>query len=152
MTLDDQIKDTQHKLNSLIAKKKSSMSMKTIKCASCNKSARIRDITLIDVQGYESPHGCTGGDYWYHSEYNYVCSNCNTRNRLLFSTQKIKYEHRKYHSPERYFFNQYQPLFKSTITDDSRTRHSFVNNYFVDKNLMRFIGNDSMKQLEKYYG
>lgn len=152
MTLDDQIKDVRRKLESLVKRKKSSMATKTITCGHCKEKSKIKDIDLIDVQAYESPHGCTGGDYWYHSEYNYICPHCNVRNRFLFSSNyKIKYEHRKYHSPENYIFNRYRELFKSVTEDSSNRNYNFVNNYYFDKNLTKFLDEDSIKQLEKYY-
>lgn len=37
----------------------------------------------MDKEYYVQPYSCTGGDYWDHAEYAFVCSKCGVINRLL---------------------------------------------------------------------
>lgn len=153
--IDVQINEAKRLLASLIKRKNGQLASKTIKCASCGTATKIKDIDLISVESYTEPHGCTGGDYWSHSEYNYVCPHCSIRNRFLFSDTyyKIKWSERANHNPELYFFREYRRLFKSVTSQQEKVRNfRFVNNYYIEKNLKRFIGNDKVKELEKYHG
>lgn len=48
----------------------------------CGQLTPIGDLEAIQTQRYEGPHGCTGGDYWYHAEVQWACPKCGHRNRL----------------------------------------------------------------------
>lgn len=148
MVLNEEIVETKNKLKMLERKQSLYKSLKIIKCAKCNKNTRIKDIDLIDVMAYCEPYSCTGGDYWYHSEYNYICSHCDTKNRIMFdSFYNIEWSKRDHYdaNPEKIFFykNRYYELFKSIKTED-RTHHlPSVCNYFIEKNLKKFIDKES---------
>jgi glutaredoxin len=151
--IDEQIVEARKVLDRLLKRKATQRSSKTIKCAACDKATKIKDIDLISVNAYTQPSGCMDGDYWSHDEYNYVCPHCQMRNRFLFSGNfKIKWTERGNHSPELYFFREYYRLFKSKTEEYQHGRsYRFVNNYYVEKNLKRFIGDDKVKELERYY-
>lgn len=132
---------------------------KKIACASCGNLSKIRNIDLIDVESYTEPYSCTGGDYWSHDEYNYICCFCNVRNRFLSNLYyKIKYSSRQYHNVDTYFFSKYRPLFKSCKVEAEprhsifTTRQKFVNNYYVEDNLAKFIGKAEVENLKSHFG
>lgn len=62
---------------------KSDTLRKTIECV-CGGEHRFADLEKIIIQHYREPYGCTGGDYWYDGEWNYVCPVKNKRVRILF--------------------------------------------------------------------
>jgi len=57
-------------------------SRKTIKCDSCEKRTPINKVLILKKYQYESPYGCTGGDYWsFGNEYKWWCDKCGTWER-----------------------------------------------------------------------
>lgn len=63
----------------------------------CGHRTKLKDITYIATNYYISPYGCTGGDYWNEGEGNWICPNCNHRNRLIDEDTKLlcEYSYRK---------------------------------------------------------
>lgn len=49
------------------------------KCPVCNRGTQLKNLNLIIMEFYVSPHGCTGGDYWTpgkEPEYKIHCPKC----------------------------------------------------------------------------
>lgn len=60
-----------------------------LKCSSqcatgkgCGALSRVGDLVYIQTHWYESPHGCSGGDYWHRGEGRWKCPSCGHTNRL----------------------------------------------------------------------
>ena len=62
--------------------------METIRCSACGKLSPVKNCTYIQTYWYTLPHGCTGGDYWNLGEGQFLCPNCETRNRLIFKSSE----------------------------------------------------------------
>lgn len=50
--------------------------VKSVKCLNCGEVHDAGSVKLLDIQFYVTPYGCTGGDYWTHSEYTIKCEGC----------------------------------------------------------------------------
>lgn len=150
--LDTRIENTRILLKNLVERREKQLSTKVIKCASCEKSNKIKDIELVGVETYVQPYSCTGGDYWQHSEYNYICPHCQVRNRFLFNDYyNINYQHRQQHNLGNYFFTEYRDRFKSFKRKaDNEMSNQFVNNYYIEKNIDKFLTEKRIKELDKY--
>lgn len=151
MKIEEKIKAAQENLNKLIATKNKQLSNKTIPCSSCGFVHKIRDITLLDKQYYVEPSGCSGGDYYDHDEYNFVCENCRILNRLLFDHYHLEWPHgRKF---ENSFFAIYKLLFKRVemfYPQDVRQHSRWSNNKFISDNIKKFVAIEDLIKLNKF--
>jgi|JI10StandDraft_1071094.scaffolds.fasta_scaffold319167_2 hypothetical protein len=48
----------------------------SVQCLKCKNEQVVGDTTMLVWKSYESPWGCTGGDYWYESSRGFVCHSC----------------------------------------------------------------------------
>ena len=121
-----------------------------IKCAQCDHGMRVADIDLLDLQYYVRPSGCTDGDYHVHSEYNYICENCQVRNRFLFEMYyQIEWQHRKEHNPEGYFFSEWRGDFKS-CRPLYKEQGPWIVNHHISDNLENYLSPQKWAQLCSY--
>lgn len=142
--LERQLEEAKENVKKLQKKLDAQKSNRKISCANCNEKHKIKDIDLIDVQYYVEPYSCAGGGYWNHSEYNFICPSCKIRNRFLTHLDyKLQYDYRMTCSPLRMFFWENVGLFKSV--DDVKDKNQygqFVNNFFLDKDPRKWIGDE----------
>ena len=88
-TIDAAIAEKQADLVSLNEEKNAILAKITIQCVrnnhgpGCEKTFPIKDIVFLQTHWYVEPYSCSGGDYWKTGEGNWVCPNCNHRNRLV---------------------------------------------------------------------
>mgnify|MGYP000598522013 CR=1 FL=1 len=111
-----------------------------IPCAFCDNYQLISEIEIIQTHWYEEPRGCSDGDCWHEAELQFICSQCDGRNRLLFDNSDVPYESRKKFefNPEEQFKRMYLHLFKQVIKEyESDYQRGIVNNY-IDNNRALF--------------
>lgn len=82
MDIELAIRTHQDSLKSLNEDKDEILKLETLGCKSCGTDVAISTLTLYDVQAYAEPYGCTGGDYWFHQEYQWVCPDCQKNHRV----------------------------------------------------------------------
>ena len=134
--IDRKIHKLHDKIQALTEKKLSILSEKEILCVCCAHSIPIKDIDLIDIEGYVSPRS-ENGDYE-HVEYGFTCNSCGVRNRILF----------KLINQEKYFFDVWRTKFKSIIYEERHTHKGpQSNNYYLSDNLEYFIGYETYHEL-----
>lgn len=91
------------KIQFLQEEKQRIRSQRKLTCPRCHKGTQIKNIDLYDRQYYVSPYSCTGGDYWTHDEYGYVCPKCKTYIRVhhycddYAFVEKYKWNFKSYH-------------------------------------------------------
>jgi len=108
---------------------------------SCGKFHRIHELALLVTHWYTSPSGCSDGDYWNEGEWQFLCPDTNTRNRLMFSDYDVEYGDRKKVgvAAEPTFKSIYRGLFASSVNVyDDRPATPFFNNHYVDNNRKHF--------------
>lgn len=150
-------KEQESSIRSELARKRSNMS---IPCPSCGHKNKFKDIILVNLQYYVQPYGCTGGAYWTHDEYNFDCNSCGIKIRPLFNTDyKVSWDKSdSRREATTAFWRIFSRLVKDIQTeypDENRCilgpRRKFVNSYYADENLKRFIGASAFAELvEKF--
>lgn len=106
----------------------------------CGMQHKFKDCDALTTLEYESPHGCTGGDYWYDSEFRVVCPRLNILNSFLFkevSDYRLR-DNFEYNAKEQ-FKRIYLPLFKShTRIEGKKEKRSWWDNYNIDQNHVKY--------------
>ena len=89
-----EIKEAKQKFRTITVKQQVEILPKYITCCAkysgetCGKRSLLSKITLLDYQYYVQPFSCSGGAYWTHSEYKFVCPKCGCINRLNYHPLK----------------------------------------------------------------
>ena len=111
-----------------------------INCESCDKSHKIKDLTLIQTHWYKEPRGHNEGAYWNEGEMQFICPETNVINRFLFDNYDVPYEKRELYenNPEEQFKRLYKHLFKEVLDRHEKTEDQSLNNYYVDENRKKF--------------
>jgi len=114
----------------------------SIKCESCKKFHRIKDLVVIQTHWYTSPYGCTGGDYWSQGELHFICPVTKVRNRIMFDNYDVEWRERQEfkHNPDKQFNRYYKDLFKEVLKEFDNDMGKYINdnNYYVDENRKKF--------------
>ena len=150
MSLESQLELLEGEKDKIRAKIEKRNAKRKIKCASCDESHAICDLTAIQTYHYVEPYSCTGGGYSTLSDMHFICPNKNVRNRLYFNIYKfdIPYEKRdSYHyNPEEQFYRTYRDLFKNIVDDNEEYKQlEWINNEYINNHLEQFglhVGED----------
>lgn len=112
----------------------------SIKCQSCLKYHRIKDLVVIQTHWFIPPSGCTEGAYWKQGELHFICPNNKVRNRILFNNSDVEWDKREElkHNPANQFHITYKYLFKEVLKEFEDHIGSSVNNYYIDENRKKF--------------
>lgn len=73
---------------------------RTITCPHCNKKTPLADATVITLNSYVPPRGCTEGDYYTFSEYLYYCNKCDGYERAYVGSFDKDWDTKEIH-PEK---------------------------------------------------
>lgn len=98
------LKELQVEANQLHAIVDESKRNKILKCYSCKKGKKVKNLTFVQTHFYVSPYSCTGGDYWNPGPVGFTCPIC-----LKFNSSRLSYEG-KWSRPE---INNLQKFFKN---------------------------------------
>lgn len=91
--IDRAIAAANKKLVTLHSQKNELLSHTTLRCAECDNTFEIKDLTYIQTHWYTPPRSCTGGDYWNEGEGQFDCPHCKTRWRLYKLPDIMKLKH-----------------------------------------------------------
>lgn len=73
----------------------------------CGKKTRVTKLVFHQIECYEEPSGCSGGDYYYNAKsFYWVCPKCNYINRLSSyecDSEEEKAEYQRVKALEYYF-------------------------------------------------
>lgn len=70
----DALKELHNELNTVLPNKQYS-------CSRCSRRSRIKNVSIVKRMAYREPLSCTGGDYWYFTEFLIVCPKCGVYDR-----------------------------------------------------------------------
>lgn len=106
MTVDEQIAHIDEQIAGLQAERERVQRRRMVKCVHCEKRTRIDRLLFVQRVEYESPYGCSGGDYYYDGEGGFACPHCDCLNRLPEKYHGDAWQHPKceqLHKLSRYF-------------------------------------------------
>lgn len=109
------IKNLQAELENLEVEKLRLLSYRKLLCIHCQKSSRIRDISMAEVVSYVQPYGYTGGGYYQKEPGEFLtrCPKCLAINRHLSRNYyALPYEVRNHLNDIDSFLLEYKKLFK----------------------------------------
>lgn len=147
--MENHIELVEKQLAELVENHRRAMGELSWQCSHCSVENRFNETDLIDDQWHVPPHGCTGGDYMEHNEYQATCQYCSVINRFHFRKENMYKscypssvsDNHLIYNRESAFFRKYTKAFRSVsrVENNTRGKH-FVNNPSLDQNLEKFLG------------